>query len=193
MDTENRIYQLATEIFSFDYYGYKAATGRVLLGVVINPEKREYEHLFGDFPDNFLTTINKKFSDMVAGYSVNVGSHFPELNINADVFLLNLNNLSDYGNEIDSLLIHELCHMILDSNNLDSTTITISEKDRYHGKKLHNKTDIENEGKTKHTIDYCNLLSSVCEIASTKYPGFQDRWDCINSAMRYDLKENLRQ
>lgn len=160
---------------------------------MINPEKGEFEHLFGDFPDNFLTTINKQFHDTVAGYRVDVGAHFYELNINADVFLLNLHNLSDSEKEIDSLLIHELCHMVIDSNSLEKTTIIISEKDWYHGNKLHKKTDVENERITKHTIDFCNLLTTVSEIASTKYSLFQDRWGCINSAMRYDLKGSLRQ
>ena len=193
MDIENRIYQLASEIFGFSYQEYNETTGRVLLGVVINPEKMVFEHLFGSFPDNFLTIINKQFHDTVAGYRVDVGAYFQELNINADVFLLNMNNLSDSEKEIDSLLIHEICHMVLDSNSLDKTTITINKKDKYHGNKLYNRTDVENERITKHTNEFCNLLSSASEVASTIYHVFLDRWDCINSAMRYDLNSSLRQ
>ncbi len=193
MDIENRLYHLASEILGFDYQIYMTTTGRTLLGVVINSQKREFEKLFGDFPNNFLATINQQFHDTVAGYKVDVGKHFKELNIKSDVFLLNLNNLSDDEKNKDSLLIHELCHMVIDSNNLNKTTITIKEKDRFHGNKLHKKTDIENERVTKHTIEFCNLLSTVSEVASNKLPKFKDRWDCINSAMRYDLKGSLRQ
>jgi hypothetical protein len=40
MDIENRIYQLAEEVFGFDFSEYTSSTGRVLLGVVINPDKK---------------------------------------------------------------------------------------------------------------------------------------------------------
>ena len=192
MDIQKRIYQLAIDVFGFDYGTYLEATGRVLLGVAINPEKREFEHLFGDFPDNFLPTINKQFNDTKAGYKVDVGGHFPELGINADVFLLNVRNLDDSEKEIDTLLLHELCHMVLDSNGLSDAKITVDEKDKYHGNKLYKKTDVENENRTKHTKEFCDLLSAASDIASKKYSVFQDRWDVINSAMRYDLKTNLR-
>lgn len=193
MDIEKRIYQLAIDVFGFDYGKYLEATGRVLLGVVINPEKREFEYLFGDFPDNFLPTINKQFHDTIAGYRVDVGAHFPELGINADVFLLNVKNLADSEKETDSLLIHELCHMVLDSNGISDAKITTDEKDNYHGNKLYKKTDVENENITKHTKEFCDLLSAASEIASKKYSVFHDRWDAINNAMRYDLKANPRQ
>lgn len=193
MDIEKRIYQLATDIFGFTYQNYTKSTGRILLGVAINPEKREFEHLFGDFPDNFLPTINKQFHDTIAGYRVDVGTFFPGLDIDADVFLLNVNNLADSEKEIDSLLIHELCHMIIDSNSINATAITFTEKDRYHGNKLYKKTDVENEHTTKHTEEFCNLLAAVSDIASKKMEGFRYRSDWINSAMRYDLKGHLRQ
>lgn len=193
MDIENRIYQLASDIFGFDYHEYMKDTGRVLLGVAINPEKAEFENLFGTFPEGFLTILNKQFYDTIAGYSVDVGAHFHDLDINADVFLLNINNLSDNEKEIDSLLIHELCHMVIDSNSLDKTTIAIKEKDRFHGGKLYKKMDIENEHITKHTVEFCNLLAAVSEVTSIKYTEFQDRWDCINSAMRCDIKGSFRQ
>jgi len=192
MDIQKRIYQLAIDVFGFDYGTYLEATGRVLLGVAINPEKREFEHLFGDFPDNFLPTINKQFHDTKAGYKVDVGGHFPELGINADVFLLNVRNIDDSEKEIDTLLLHELCHMVLDSNGLSDAKITVDEKDKYHGNKLYKKTDVENENRTKHTEEFCELLSAASDIASKKYSVFQDRWDVINSAMRHDLKTNLR-
>jgi hypothetical protein len=129
----------------------------------------------------------------VAGYRVDVGGHFRELSIDADVFLLNINNLSDGKEEIDSLLIHELCLMVLDSNNIDKIKITTNQKDRYHGGKLHKRTDGDNVHITKHTIEFCNLLSAASNIAAIKYPVFNDRWGCINSAMLYDVKGSLRQ
>lgn len=193
MDIEQRIYKLAIDIFDFDYKKYTKATGRVLLGVVINSEKKKFEHLFGDFTDNFLPTINRQFCDTIAGYRVDVGAYFSELGMNADVFLLNVKNITGSEKEIDSLLIHELCHMVLDSNSLNETTVTVNENDRYHGNKLYRKTDVENERITKHTKEFCNLLSAASEIATRKCSVFIDRWDCINTAMRYDLKSNLRQ
>lgn len=193
MDVEKRIYQLATDLFDFNYKNYTKVTGRELLGVKINPEKGKFEHLFGDFPDNFLLTINKQFHDTIAGYRVDVGAYFPELNIKADVFLININNLAEGENDIDSLLIHELCHMVLDSNSLNDTSINICEKDKFHGNKLFKKTDSENVRVTKHTEEFCNLLSAVSDKVPIKMNVFNDRWDCINSAMRYDLKGCLRQ
>jgi hypothetical protein len=83
--------------------------------------------------------------------------------------------------------------MIIDSSSLNEIDAIIGEKDKYHGGKLYKKTDIENERITRHTVQFCNLLSTACEIAAKKYPNeFNDRWDCINSAMRYDLKGSLR-
>jgi len=193
VDIENKLYQLAIEIFGIDFQKYSNETGRKLLGVLINPEKKEFQHLFGDFPDNLLPTINKKFNDSVAGYKVDIGSHFTDLNISADIFLLNINNLNDNDTELESLLIHELCHMVMDSGILSDTNISSGKKDKYHGIKLYKKTDARNEDITKHTEGFCILLSTVSGIASSKYEIFKDRWDVINNAMRYDLKANLRQ
>ncbi len=194
MNIENRIYQLAIEIFGFDFQQYKDATGRILLGVCINAQQSRFEHLFGDFPKNFLPTINTQFHNTIAGYRVAVGAHFRELKFEADVFLLNKNNLNDNDKEIHSLLMHEICHMIIDSNSLNEINSTFSEKDKYHGgRKLYKRTDIENKRITKHSVQFCNLLSAASEIAAQKYPNeFTDRWDCINNAMRYDLKGSLR-
>lgn len=188
-----RIYQLAIDIFEINYEKYLEVTERVLLGVAINSEKREYEHLFGDLPDNFLSTINKQFVDAIAGYRVDVGAHFPELGIKADVFLLNVRNIHDSEKEIDSLLIHELCHMVLDSKGLSGAKVSADVKDQYHGDKLYKKTNTKNENITKHTKEFCDLLSAASEIASKTYPVFQDRWDVINNAMRYDFKVDSRQ
>ena len=48
---ENRIYKLAGEIFGFNFSEYMSITKRVLLGVIVNPDKRKFEYLFGEFPD----------------------------------------------------------------------------------------------------------------------------------------------
>ena len=192
LDIENKIYELAIDIFGFDYHKYRINTGRVLLGVLINPQLKKFEHLFGSFPDNFLVTINKQFHDTVSGYGVNIGASFHELEIQADVFLLNTNNLNDGVKGLSSLIIHELCHMVLISGEINNTNITIGSKDKYHGNKLYKQTDTINEGITRHTNDFCILLAAASEIAAQKYTLFNDRWDCINSAMRYDLMVNLR-
>ncbi len=159
-EIKNRIYKYAAEIFCLDFDSYLKENNRNLYGVLINPEKKKFEHLFGDMPDNFLPTINTQFHDTIAGYRVNVGGHFITIDVNADVFLINKNNINDPEKETDALIIHELCHMIIDSNSLEKINFQINSKDIYHGNKLYKKTDYVNQRITRHTEEFCHILAA---------------------------------
>ena len=88
------------------------------------------------------------------------------------------------GREGDSLLIHELCHLLIDSGSINGIKTKITEKDKYHGSKLYRKTDQEHEQLTKHNLEFCILLAAAGEAAGQVHVEFKDRWDLINSSIR---------
>lgn len=189
---KKRLYKYSKEIFGFDFDVYLTHHARSLYGITINPSIKQFEHMFGEIPDNFLATINQQFHDTIAGYRVDVGAHFKTLGINADVFLLNKNNLNGTPKDTDALIIHELCHMLIDSNYLHSINFVVGPMDISDGNKLYKKTDVENIMITRHDQNFCQLLAAAGEIAQKKLDCYNDRWDFINSAMRYDMLGSLR-
>lgn len=183
----------STELFNLNFDDYlRQHDDRTVIGVMINPTEKKFEELFGEFPDNFLSTINKDFHVSKAGYRVDIGAHFPDLEINSDVFLLNKELVDEPPESIDSLIIHELCHLMIDAKLLNDCEIPFGKKDKYHGQKLYKKTDIINVHRTRHDEEFCTLLAYACEIAAQKSELFDDRWSAIDLAMRYDTKGNLR-
>jgi len=191
-NSRDRFSFLATVIFGISIENYLAArNGRSLFGYAIDRPKTTYLPIFGNPPSNLTESMNTKYVDSLAGYKVNVGSVFPDVNVNADVLLLSTELRMVSENEFSSILIHELCHLVLDGELFDSINLRINQKDEYHGEKLYKKTDFENECKTRHFIKFCVLLAAAAQRYSEISDDFLDRWAIINSAMRKDLRENV--
>lgn len=191
-DIEERLKALASEIFGLSVETYLANHGRQLFGYAIHLPSRSFLPLFGNPPDSLTAAMNMRFVDSIAGYKVAVQTVFPIAGLNADVLLLSTELSVAPESDFDTILIHELCHLVLDSNSLGLTNLTLDQKSRYSGERLYKKTDRENERITKHSVQFCTLLAAAAERYAKNSTVLSTRSAVLNSAMRYDLKSNAR-
>ena len=192
-DIRGRLESLALGVFGLSIETYLASNqDRLLFGYAIDLPTRSFFPLFGDPPTELTEAMNKRFGDSIAGYKVAVQTVFPTANVNADVLLLStqLSFVSD--SDFDTILIHELCHLVLDSNSLAQTNLVLDPKSHYCGERLYKKTDRENERYTKHDIQFCTILATAADRYAKLSGVLPTRWDVLNSAMRYDLASNAR-
>ncbi len=192
-EIEQRFQELSNSVLGFSISEYcEHNENRQLYGIHIVTETQRLEALFGNPPDHFVVAINARgFFDTKAGYCVNVADIFPETGVNADVLLVSTEVLSSNPKVIDAILVHELCHLLINSKNVEISGLTLDSKARYHGEKLYKKTDIENQGTTKHTLEFCTVLAAAANRLQESNSAFLDRWDAIGEAMRYDLRSNI--
>jgi len=181
-NVEDRVFYIAGQL-GFDLRQYLRIHNRQMWGVLIDIDTNQFLHFFGNPPAHFLPTINQSFVHSEAGYKVDVGSHFTDLGVNADVFLISKDRLNDSLEDIDSLIVHELCHMLIDSEYLVNTNVRIDSKDRHQGKVLRSKVD--KDPARRHDRKFCNLLAALAEDLANINKRFVDRWDIINRAMKH--------
>ncbi|WP_427501687.1 hypothetical protein ACQE3E_23725 (plasmid) [Methylomonas sp. MED-D] len=190
---EERFRALATEVFGLSVEAYLAANhGRQLFGYAIDLPAHSFFPLFGNPPASLTEAMNRRFGDSIAGYKVAVQEVFPIAGLNADVLLLATELSVAPESDFDTILIHKLCHLVLDSNSLGLTNLTLDQKSRYSGERLYKKTDRENERITKHSVQFCTLLAAAAERYAKNSPVLSIRSAVLDSAMRYDLKSNTR-
>jgi len=192
-DIHDRFASLVLSYFGISIDKYLASNNaRSLFGYTINLEKRVFMPIFGNPPCSLTDKMNGRFVDSIAGYKVDIRNAFPAENVNADALLLSTELSSASDPDFNSILLHEACHLIIDGKLSNNIELPITEKDRYYGDRLFKKTDYKNEFITRHTINFCILLAAAAQRYSKISEDFTDRWAVINSAMRYDLKNNVR-
>lgn len=192
MTIETRLHELSSEVLGFDLQSYLSSNNKSLYGVEIQGQQRRFASLFGNCPQNVLTAINQKFVLTEAGYKVDLKDTFPSIGVEADLFLINSNRLTDNEAKLDALLIHELCHLLIDSSNLANSTLDIDTAAKHLGKKLYELTDKENQESTRHTIEFCEVLSAACISAESAISPKKSRLRRINDAMRFDVQKKLK-
>lgn len=188
---EERFRALASDVFGLSVETYLEANhGRQLFGYAIDLPNLSFSPLFGNPPTALTEAMNKRFSNSIAGYKVAVQTVFPIADLNADVLLLSteLSNVSE--SDFDAILIHELCHLVLDSESIERTNLALDQKSRYSGERMYKKTDRENERITKHSVQFCTLLASAAERYAKNSAVLSTRSAVLDSAMRYDIKGN---
>jgi hypothetical protein len=193
----SNIYQkfafIAEDVFSFSIDEYlKSRSNRSLYIYEIVTTERKHLPLSGDPPPELTASMNRSFVDAIAGYASNVSERLSVPAGNADVLLLSTEALAAEGMEFETLLLHEICHLLIDEELKETASSLLDEKAKYHGERLHRRTDQEFERRTRHTREFCDLLSAAAERYAAKRQGLVDRWAVINSAMRYDLRSNAR-
>jgi len=182
---------LSREVLGINLDQYLIDNGdRHLFGLIINKIRRQFEPLFGNPPEQFYK--NAPFVESLAGYAVDVGRKFPGLGLNADVFLIAQELLGEDDLSVDTIILHELIHVLIDSGWLDRSTLKPNAKDKYHGERLYAKTDKENQHVTRHTEEFCILLASAAQRLYEIDKRYRDRVDVIDKAMRADLRGNLK-
>jgi len=188
----DKINKLSKEVFEFDFQEYLLDSKRDFWGLTIDNINFKHNVLFGNPDSDIVNQVNRIFQQnredarCEAGYRVDVGSYFRNTKIQADVFLINLDRLNDSIENLDALLLHELCHMVIDSKMIEKKLAHyVNSKDIYHGKRLYKKTDRYNERYTRHTEEFCIILSAASQRAGCIYEHYNGRWDVIDRAMKH--------
>ncbi|MEI8201542.1 MAG: hypothetical protein WCH34_00905 [Bacteroidota bacterium] len=181
-----RINFLSKLALRFDYLNYLEENKKKLIIFQINLLHNNYSIIHGDNSENLIEQANTNFVVSQAGYLYNICSRL-KFSENADLFLISDNVLKSNSNEIDTIIIHELVHFLIDSGN--SNFKNISEEAKEIGNNIYNLTDSFNEIESKHTIEYCHILSQACINYNAKTQKFSDSEITLKSSMRFDIFE----
>ena len=181
-----RLLQIAADIFHFDFSEYLRRENKVLLGLLINREGRQCEPLFGAPPENILAEANRNYLHSEAGYRVSGCRRFSRLEPHADLFLISTTVLAQTLPEIDALLVHELCHMLVDSEYVCDGMLQPTGQDAELVNTLYSAFErIEGLG-TGHSPEFFGLLLAAAQQAATVLPGFTNQLDVLRKALQYE-------
>lgn len=186
------IYRIAKDVFSFDFGDYLKESQRNFYGLIINHETCKFEPLFGDVPADFIALLNptykatKATKATKAGYEVNVGVKFGGTDIRADVFLIDKQVMHGDVKIIDGLILHELCHMYIESKYLSKFQPKMDKADLLQGEKIYEKTGRDIMNDITHDEEYYQVLSWAANRMRTVDTRYKNRWDAIKSAMTYN-------
>lgn len=193
----DRIYHLAKEAFRINFDEYlRRKKNRSFWGITIENDKFQHNALFGNPDPRFLSIANQAFkghkNQSEAGYRVDLGSvtTFASLGLNADVFLINPERLSDEQLNLDALIIHELAHMVVDADLTSQIASKPTRKTTEIGNKMYKGTDREVMHITKHTKEFCLVLASAATLCWKKL-GYKDAWDVVARAMKHGDLPNI--
>ena len=183
MDILERIRFISQIAFDFNIDNYLAKEAKSILVFKIDTNNKSYSLLLGNDVDNILDCANAKFIDSLAGYKVNVHEIF-EKQTPADLFLIADVIINSNPSHIDTIIIHEIVHLIIDSGN--SQTITILPFIKEMALRLLYATDIENIERTKHDEEFCMFLIYGCANYQSKTKNYRNLQETVENAMRYD-------
>lgn len=187
-ETHDIVLSRGDSLFPLGMSQYLGNTNRSIWGLLIEPDERRFQCLFGDIALEDLEQFNTSFQHTKAGYRVKARGYFPKLTSDADVFLISKECLALGSKDVEALIIHELCHWYIDSGLQSSNPIGIGSTDRLKARTLYRKTDQDNEHITKHTLPFCELLCAVALRAVHTFKSFPNRDTLLATAMQFDVK-----
>jgi hypothetical protein len=176
-------YRIARDVFNFDFDDYLKENNRELFGITINADANRYDKLFGNIPENLLAAINTRFNNHPAGYKVNVASTFETIETNTDLLLVRNDILFGDMKLLDALLLHELCHAVIDSSYIEKLNVKRNVTDDKQGEKLFEYVMPDDNF---HDLEFCQLLSYAANIYKNVDSRFKNRQDVIDYAMKFD-------
>lgn len=184
MTIRERVQYVCMIAFKFDHLKYLTDSGKQLVVFKINTLERRYQLLEGDVSNDVLEAANKKYFDSKAGYLVDLKSQLPTP-LHDD--LLSLSDIVLYSNpaDLDTIILHELVHCLIESGNAGA--ITEFGEWEILAKNTFALTDKHNQFMTRHTMAFCDLLAIGCSRYNATTANFRGDWDSIRSAMRFDL------
>lgn len=182
MDIVERFKYISKISYDFDIDDYLQKGAKSLLIFMIDSISKRYTLISGTDTDNILESANQRYVESIAGYKVDVHNVFNK-ETPADLFLISDTVINSNPTHIDSIIIHELAHLLIDSNNQPSS-LTLFIKDM--ATKLYYATDVENVHSTRHDIEFCQVLIYGCLNYQSKTKNFDSIQDTVESAMRYD-------
>lgn len=179
----DRIKYVATIAFDFDFENYLFSQEKLLLIIEIDTINRSYTARESDIPSDLLEAFNSRYIDAKAGYLVDVSSQF-STGLKSDLFSISDIVLNSNPIDLDTIIIHELTHCLLESNH--AKKILPYGDWEEDASKLFSHTDEDLQHQTLHTQEFCNLLCQGCHRYSHKTANFGSGWLAARSAMRFD-------
>ena len=179
-----RLMQLSRDAFDTDLEQYLAGRGMSFWGLTI-VEDNGYEPLFGDPPDKLLSAARARPVQSEAGYSVDVGSKLG-IPVKGDVFMIRKTHLAHAGDALDSLLVHELAHMVVDSG-MDYQWM-LSYQDHSAADILQGAGRFEDREDYYHGRSFCVVLAAGCRrLIARRGQGTAEVERFLKDAMRFDV------
>lgn len=187
MEIMQKVKHLSSISLGFDFENYLTTKNKSIIIFEIDTIGRKYLLKEGQDFDDILKQSNERYFDSKAGYLVDIKSQL-QAQMEADLLLLSDIVLNSDPKDLDTIIIHELIHMIIDSEN--KAFLKVSEYAKHIGSKIYGMTDYPNESMTKHTEDFCQQLAQAC----INYTDYTNNFSCglnsLKSAMRYDIFED---
>lgn len=180
---KSAFYRLSKDIFGLNFDDYLDNNDRVLFGVIINQDEKRYEQLFGCIPDSLLSAINTRYFNSVAAYKVDVRETFDTLDINADLLGVRKDILNGDSKLLNAIILHELCHAVIDSRHIDKLPIKRTLTDDNQGSKLLGNVPPDDEF---HDLEFCQVLSFAANKMKYIDSRYKDRKEVIDYAMKFN-------
>ncbi|MCX6227042.1 MAG: hypothetical protein NTV01_20225 [Bacteroidia bacterium] len=182
----DKIQYLSRIALGFDFRQYLEQNQKRFIVFKINTVDSCYELMEGENFNSILDQSNKKYFHSKAGYLVDIKKM---LDTEAEADLLLLSDVVLHSNpiDLDTIIIHELVHMIIDSNT--PFPLELTEEAVGIGNEIYRLTDYHNELMTRHTVEFCQHLANVCIHYNTETKNFNNGMEAIRSAMRFDIFE----
>ena len=181
MNIQERIKNVSSIAYDFDLNNYLQF--KSLLVFLVNSNSKRCSILSGNDIDNILERANRTPVDAVAGYAVDAHEIF-STETPTDIFLISDNVLKSTTQHIDSIIIHELSHLLIDSKKQCKSLPSFVNDMAI---KLYNATDIENSERTRHDLEFCQLLIYGCFNYQIKTRKFKTLQETVENAMKYDV------
>lgn len=183
-EIRGRLFELAGLVLRFDLEEYLRQQEKVLFGIVI--EEGRCAPLFGDPPANVIEEANRHFLNCKAGYRVNGTTRYPAIEPNADLFLLSTDLVQGQRETVDALIIHELCHLVDQSEYTRDGMLCPVSADDAMVVTLHRAFDQWEGPLSIHSVEFCSWLVAAAASAVEAGIGFRDQADAIALAVQYE-------
>jgi HKD family nuclease len=184
MNIYTRVSYLAKLALQFDFAEYLSKENKQLLIFEIDTQNKTYKLFECENIDHLLEQTNNNYIDAKAGYLFNVKSIF-NTNTEADLLLLSDIVINSNPIDLDTIIIHELVHFIIESGR--SSLIEISKEANALGVQIYNLTDKPEEWRTRHNVDFCKSLAQACISYNNITRNFKNSEFATESAMRFDI------
>ena len=187
MTINERLQYISQISLKFDYDNYLKSEGKSLIIFEIDTINSRYKLFYGKDKDELVNQANEKYFDAKAGYLFDLKTQF-KTGVEADLLLLADVVLNSNPIDLDTMIVHELTHFMIESGRTD--LINLSENAKILGDDLYKLTDRCNEDRTRHTEIFCKVLSQLCINYNQATHNFISNFDVMKSAMRFDIFED---
>ena len=186
MTITEHINYLSKVALNFNFNEYLITHNKEIIIFEIDTINNRYVSKEGLNFEEILEQANRRYFHSKAGYLVDVKTQI-QTQVEADLLLISDIVLNSNPIDIDTIIIHELVHMLIDSD--QSALLDISENAREIGNQIYKLTDYPNETATRHTTDFCQSLAQACITYNNMTKNFMDGTMAIRSALRFDIFE----